>query len=434
MEVGRLKRLSLNASADRDIDFTAANLLLQLANIDEWTIDQIHERLGVPQRHDLHGIKGRTDDVSAPRYTVDSISMNLVDPQWFSDEIMIIDFGIAFLQDVSSPDIGTPRSYCAPEFYFGSPRSTLSDIWALGCTIFEIRTGSCLFRYRGVPSRDEMLMAMVEVLGKLPVAWLNEWERGEEWYNTETKEGGDLSMIIEGSLYDNIMEIGLHDGDVAIRPKNKTNTIFHRDPTSSSSSSSSDIKTPSDHTTYRLIEMVEELTTSEAAEVLAQVNKSNSGSSQEKESSASCTGSGSAGQGPESKKTDSGGSGSGSGSSNPKSGMSSEGIETGRAPNTMMKTTEATISEENLGPEMGESTVADFLETTGTLISDVEGVKLETLLREALIFEPEDRFSPSRMAKNSWFTDKYAKTEAEIEAEDVAAKPAGPGDVDQSAE
>jgi serine/threonine-protein kinase SRPK3 len=91
---------------------------------------------------------------------------------------MIIDFGIAFLQEHSSTDIGTPKAYCAPEFNFGSPRSVNSDTWALGCTIFEIRTGACLFKFRGVPTRDQVLVSMVRLLGKLPEQWWAEWEDG----------------------------------------------------------------------------------------------------------------------------------------------------------------------------------------------------------------------------------------------------------------
>lgn len=59
--------------------------------------------------------------------------MKQVDPQWLSDQIMIIDFGISFLEEYSSTQIGTPKSYCAPEFNFNEGRSMKSDVWALGC-------------------------------------------------------------------------------------------------------------------------------------------------------------------------------------------------------------------------------------------------------------------------------------------------------------
>jgi serine/threonine-protein kinase SRPK3 len=58
-----------------EIDFTAANILLQLANIDEWTVDQIHERLGRPLTRDLHRSPGGVEDLSGPRYTISSIDM-----------------------------------------------------------------------------------------------------------------------------------------------------------------------------------------------------------------------------------------------------------------------------------------------------------------------------------------------------------------------
>ena len=52
---------------------------------------------------------------------VDAINMGEVDPRWLSDQIIIIDFGIAFLQHQSSRSIRTPKTYGAPEFLFHSP-------------------------------------------------------------------------------------------------------------------------------------------------------------------------------------------------------------------------------------------------------------------------------------------------------------------------
>jgi hypothetical protein len=56
-------------------DFTAANILLQLANIDEWTVEQIHERLGKPRTQDLHRAVEGVDNLSGPRYTISTIDM-----------------------------------------------------------------------------------------------------------------------------------------------------------------------------------------------------------------------------------------------------------------------------------------------------------------------------------------------------------------------
>lgn len=355
--------------------------------------------------------------------------MKEVDPQWLSDRIMIIDFGIAFLQDQSSPDIGTPKTYCAPEFLFGIPRSIASDVWALGCTIFEIRTGSSLFRYRGVPTRDQLLMAVVEMLGKLPLVWWDQWEKGREWYGNEIKEGGELAETIQGTLHQDIMEIGLHDGDAATYPSKRINAAFAGH--SVVAKPHAILYEQHRESTNRLIALVEELTTSEAADVIALVNKSSS--SQEKSNSGSGPGSGSgtgstgklqsgsgSGSGSGSSKQPTSGSGSGTGSSGTKSGeksISSEGLSNGALSTAREK---ATISEQNIvNPQAGPflATVAEFLEMKGTTITGVEGDDLEDLLRKALRFLPEERLSPDELAKHQWFSTDYVEDSIELKGE-----------------
>jgi serine/threonine-protein kinase SRPK3 len=75
-------------------DFTAANILLQLVNIDEWTIEEIRDRLGIPETRRVYRSAGATENLSEPKYTVKESSMKEVHPKWLSDQIMIIDFGI----------------------------------------------------------------------------------------------------------------------------------------------------------------------------------------------------------------------------------------------------------------------------------------------------------------------------------------------------
>jgi len=325
----------------------------------------------------------------------------LVDPQWLSDQIMIIDFGIAFLQEHSSSEIGTPKAYCAPEFNFGSPRSVSSDTWALGCTIFEIRTGACLFRYRGVPTRDQVLVSMVQMLGKLPEVWWEDWEKGHNWYDLEVQVGGEMADTPLGHLHHQIMEIGIHDGDEAADPSlYKNHDLKHetlvenekeRGPTSWQAHRDS---------TNRLVALVDELTTSEAAEVMDQINKGpNSGSSQEKTSSGS--------------NKNHSGSGAASGSSNAKSGeksISSEGISTGVPASGDLGTAgEVPTPELNSGSLVIPAVIgiAEFLEPTGTTISTVEADSLEDLLREALTFLPEQRRTPLIISRHHWFRDEY---------------------------
>ncbi|KAH6718855.1 kinase-like domain-containing protein [Leptodontidium sp. MPI-SDFR-AT-0119] len=399
-------------------DFTAANILLQLANIDEWNVAEIHERLGEPQTQVLHRSPGQIGEFSGPRYTVNAISMKLVDPQWLSDQIIIIDFGIAFMGEQSSLDIGTPKNYCAPELNFKIPRSTSSDIWALGCTVFEIRTGSCLFRYRGIPTRDQMLIAAVKILGNLPDVWWDLWEDGKAWYVLEIQPGGQLADIIPGTLYHEIMKIGLHDGDShATQPTHKDlgfGAEYENENESLKRKHSSSEKHL--NTTGRLVALVEELTTSEANYVMEQIgNPHSAGSSHDK------TGSSheeiDLGTGESSKVQTGSGSGTGSGSSAAKSGeksISSEGISTGaggRAGTTIGPGSGITAGSNRRLPKAGDVdvsvTIAEFLEPSGTIISVVEALALENLLRKAMRFLPDDRISAAQLAKHDWFFDNF---------------------------
>jgi serine/threonine-protein kinase SRPK3 len=362
--------------------------------------------LGVPQTQDLRRVPGGANELTGPRYTVNAISMKLVDPQWLSDQIIIIDFGIAFLEEQSSNDIGTPKAYCAPEFNFHSLRSRSSDIWALGCTIFEIRTGTSLFRYRGAPTRDQILISMVQVLGTLPDIWWKQWKEGRNWYDVEIKDGGELAGNIIGTLFRQIMQIGLHDGDAAaIIRKNSDFKKAPEEPKATQQSLSDRHR----ESTNRLVALVEELTTSEAADVIDLVNKPSSGSSQERSEGKARSGSGNKNQT---------GSGSGSGSSHAKSlekSIPSEGISTGKADSgtgmgTEMGTgmgTEGQVSASVALDKAAGLATEDFLEPPGTIIAVAEAAGLENLLRAALAFLPGKRLPADEIATHHWFSESY---------------------------
>ncbi|KAK2626922.1 hypothetical protein QTJ16_004097 [Diplocarpon rosae] len=408
-------------------DFTAANILLQLANIDEWSVDEIHDRLGKPQTQILHRTAVRAGEYTGPEYTVTAISMKLVDPRWLSDQIMIIDFGIAFMEDQSSVDIGTPKNYCAPEFNFKGPRSISSDIWALGCTIFEIRTGCCLFRYRGVPTRDQMLIATVKVLGKLPEIWWDQWEEGRIWYNVESQSGGQLVDIAAGTLHQEIMEIGLHDGDMGTNHPTHKDLGFKQDNLAEHESLKERHSSSEKHlnTTDCLIGLVEELNTSEAEGVMAALQKYGSGSSLERTDSrtysSNKTKSGNASAASSAGKSGDGGAsgssapktGDASGSSNAKSGeksISSEGMSTGPTRNKGVAIGSALGIVDGIGKRQPHAedvdmavTNTEFLETSGAIISVVEALTLEDVLRMAMQFLPEHRPSAAQLAKHDWF-------------------------------
>src|SRR3569833_2662213 len=84
----------------------------------------------------------------------------------------VIDFDQAFA--ASSPPekmLGTPMEYLAPEVAGGGPPGPASDVWALGCAILRLRSGTGPFTAYDATSPADVLRYIVRVLGDLPSAW-----------------------------------------------------------------------------------------------------------------------------------------------------------------------------------------------------------------------------------------------------------------------
>ncbi|KAF7914558.1 uncharacterized protein EAF01_000964 [Botrytis porri] len=416
-------------------DVTPANILLQLANIDEWTEEQIYERLGVPQKEEIKNASSKlpVTDSSFPDYTVAAINMKEVNPKWIANDIVIIDFGIAFLQAAPSLDLGTPKSYCAPEFLFGCYRSVASDIWALGCTIYEIRTGSRLFKYDGIPQRDEMLIAAVRLLGAFPDEWWAGWQEGLKWYKQQT----EISARSPGNILDQILQTGIHDGD-APPPRHKLRNEALECIEKFNERTRNDMLDGTD----QLVEMAERLRTSEAEAILKSVNAFDQGisiSHSNKAENGSAAGSLSNSKSSEDKSSKSKSSEAKSSeakSSDAKSSEktpSSEGLSTGQSrkksftkfpalaekpkskasanvsdsEDNETQSVTASTEVESCGPEHSHS----YLEPSGFKISTAEAKILEDLLRKALRYLPEERSTALELSKHIWFSDIFKEVD-----------------------
>lgn len=97
------------------------------------------------------------DDIQAsanqhePRYIVIPPSLTK-SSGLVSDDIAVIDFGESFLASDAPQSTGIPQSYCAPEGFFENAGTfgLGSDIWSLGCSIFEVRRGGRPFSAFGL--------------------------------------------------------------------------------------------------------------------------------------------------------------------------------------------------------------------------------------------------------------------------------------------
>ena len=155
--------------------------------------------LGTPSLNPItETSKGNSEPVagSFPRYLVYPVDWCKVSTSYISSNIVLIDFGQAFRMSQPPKDIGIPRPYRSPELLLDHTVGSCCDIWALGCTIFTIRTGRVFFDAFD-DDDDEYLEDMVTLLGKMPEPWWSDWSLRKEVFKDETDEDGQAISLHE---------------------------------------------------------------------------------------------------------------------------------------------------------------------------------------------------------------------------------------------
>ena len=119
-----------------------------------------------------------------------------------------------------SEELGTPEIYRSPELLLDKTAGFGSDLWALGCTLFEIRTGGQLFNTMDVDA-DDALYNIVLLLGKLPEPWWTTWEGRKACFKDEGSANGRAIKIDEhphlAESHEKARRVNVHPS-VAIEP------------------------------------------------------------------------------------------------------------------------------------------------------------------------------------------------------------------------
>ncbi|KAM0415651.1 hypothetical protein ACHAPT_013401 [Fusarium lateritium] len=164
-------------------DFRPANILLKLAKIDHLSTDDLYDLIDAPDTVPIHHVSGSLPACS-PKYLVRQANLSGLDA-YFSDQIAVIDFGEAYPFSSPLEAIGIPFHYLPPELLLDEPvaPSPAADLWALGCTLFEIRQQLPLFYASTKP--DEKLAQIVCFFGKLPDELWNKWEARKYFFDDQ---------------------------------------------------------------------------------------------------------------------------------------------------------------------------------------------------------------------------------------------------------
>lgn len=161
--------------------------------------------LGTPWRNPVlkissEGTSSRHNDPCIPQYLVYPVQWLDVPREHLDDEPALIDFGESF--EIAHPpeELGIPGPYRAPELILDRTAGIGSDLWALACTLFELRTGRKLFTSFD-DDDDEYLGAMVKAFGKLPEPWWSTtWEGRKIMFKDDEIDENGMVIALDSEV------------------------------------------------------------------------------------------------------------------------------------------------------------------------------------------------------------------------------------------
>ncbi|KAL5334148.1 kinase-like domain-containing protein [Aspergillus crustosus] len=154
-------------------DFRPQNILYRIDTFDGVPVETIYNFLTPVAR----AIRHKFDDPKAchPDYIVYPIET----PNKFTEDqttanpcainLCLIDWGESF-EMTNPPEQGTgiPLDYASPELVLNKKCSAASDIWALACTMVEIRMGFTIYSFWGAGTEATYVASVVNLLGIPP--------------------------------------------------------------------------------------------------------------------------------------------------------------------------------------------------------------------------------------------------------------------------
>ncbi|KAL8782330.1 MAG: hypothetical protein Q9195_009655 [Heterodermia aff. obscurata] len=158
-------------SSNFSTDLTAANVAFGVHNFDSWSEDELYSHLGKPETEAIRTASGNPVSDHAPSYVVEPLSFIKSDPTRLQDSIRLIDFGISFFVHDPPEFLGTPPSFVAPETWFEMAADQKTDLWALGCTLYTLRSGLTLVQLYWGGTPLEAVGEIATFLGPLPERW-----------------------------------------------------------------------------------------------------------------------------------------------------------------------------------------------------------------------------------------------------------------------
>jgi serine/threonine-protein kinase SRPK3 len=170
----------------------------------------VYEVLGSPFTEKVERLDRQPRDAYAPAELVESIpAIKFMAADLVRADAVVIDFGQSFAVNAKPHDYepATGINYRAPETRFEDEFTLATDVWSMGCLLFEIRAGAPLIEAY-FPSDASILCQMVNTLGRLPDPW---WAAWNERIDSFRDDGEPLDSLDKANIHARLRNIGTRD-------------------------------------------------------------------------------------------------------------------------------------------------------------------------------------------------------------------------------
>ncbi|KAI1191745.1 kinase-like protein [Nemania serpens] len=171
-------------------DLHLGNILLQLpSSVAKLSVEQLYAEFGAPELEPIVRVdkKPISPTGGVPSYAIPPVWLGVASDKVTLDEakLLLTDFGTAFRPaDKSRFESYTPLVIRPPEALFEptTPLSFASDIWSLGCIIFELFAHRSLIDGILAP-QDDITAQQVHLQGPMPSDWWDRWAERPKWFD-----------------------------------------------------------------------------------------------------------------------------------------------------------------------------------------------------------------------------------------------------------
>jgi len=180
-------------------DLHLGNVLLKLSSsLNNLSVSELYTEFGEPDPQPIVRLKDQTQpaasssptsEAGVPSHAIPSIWLGILSDELPLNEaqLLLTDFGTAFRPSEKSRfQSYTPLVIRPPEAYFEptTPLSFPSDMWSLGCIIFEILAHRSLIEGT-LATQDYITAQQVNLQGRLPDEWWGKFENREKWFDED---------------------------------------------------------------------------------------------------------------------------------------------------------------------------------------------------------------------------------------------------------